>query len=67
MRRRLVLGAAAITTTIVLAFAIPLGLLIRSVANDRALTTGERAAQALAPVLASDDRPAHRRAGRARA
>lgn len=54
MRRRLVLGAAAITTTIVLAFAIPLGLLIRSVANDRALTTGERAAQALAVVLASD-------------
>ena len=54
MRRRLVLGAAAITTTIVLAFAIPLGLLIQSVANDRALTTGERAAQVLAPVLASD-------------
>ena len=40
MRRRLVLAAAAITTTIVLAFAIPLGLLIRSVANDRALTAG---------------------------
>ncbi|MGZ4695189.1 MAG: sensor histidine kinase [Acidimicrobiales bacterium] len=54
MRRQLVLGAAAITTTIVLAFAIPLGIMIRSVANDRALTTGERAAQALAPVLASD-------------
>lgn len=53
MRRRLVLAAAAITATIVLAFAIPLGLMIRSVANDRALTTGERAAQALAPVLAS--------------
>jgi signal transduction histidine kinase len=53
VRRRLVLAAAAITTTIVLAFAIPLGLLIRSVANDRALSAGERAAQALAPVLAS--------------
>jgi len=52
VRRRLVLAAAAITTTIVLAFAIPLGLMIRSVANDRALTAAERAAQALAPVLA---------------
>ena len=53
MRRRLVLGAAAITTTIVLAFAIPLGLLVRTVANDRALTSAERSAQALSPVLAS--------------
>jgi signal transduction histidine kinase len=54
VRRRLVLAAAAITTTIVLAFAIPLGLLIRSVAHDRALTTAERSAQALAPVLATE-------------
>ena len=57
MRRRLVLAAAAITLTIVLAFAIPLGLMIRSVANDRALTTAERSAQALAPILATQTDP----------
>jgi signal transduction histidine kinase len=53
VRRRLALAAAAITTTIVLAFAIPLGLIIRTVANDRAIATAERAAQAIAPVLAT--------------
>ena len=58
MRRRLALAAAAITTTIVLAFAIPLGLIIRTVANDRAITTAERAAQAIAPVLATGVDPA---------
>ncbi len=57
MRRRLVLAAAAITLTIVLAFAIPLGLIIRSVAHDRALTTAERSAQALAPILATQSDP----------
>ena len=53
MRRRLALAAAAITTTIVLAFAIPLGLIIRSVANDRAISTAERAAQAISSVIGS--------------
>jgi signal transduction histidine kinase len=53
VRRRLALAAAAITTTIVLAFAIPLGLIIRTVANDRALTTAERAAAAIAPAIAT--------------
>ena len=58
MRRRLVLSAAAITLTIVLSFAIPLGLLIRQVARDRAMTAAERSAQTLVPVLASVNDPA---------
>ncbi len=58
MRRRLALAAAAITTTIVLAFAIPLGLIIRSVANDRAISTAERAAQAISSVIGSGVQPA---------
>jgi signal transduction histidine kinase len=51
VRRRLVVGAAAITLTIVLAFAIPLGLLIQRVAHDRAVVAAQRSAQALLPVL----------------
>ncbi|HVN52491.1 MAG TPA: hypothetical protein VMT43_13730, partial [Acidimicrobiales bacterium] len=57
MRRRLVLAAAAITLTVILSFAIPLGLLVRRVANDRALQAADRSARALVPVVASvDDR-----------
>ncbi len=51
MRGRLVMGAAAITSTIILAFAIPLGLLIQRVAHDRAIVAAQRSAQALLPVL----------------
>ena len=51
MRARLVIGAAAITLTIILAFAIPLGLLIQRVAHDRAIVAAQRSAQALLPVL----------------
>jgi signal transduction histidine kinase len=53
MRRRLVLAAAALTTTIVVAFAIPLGLLIRTVAHDRAVVAADRSARTLLPVLAT--------------
>ncbi len=51
MRARLVMGAAAITLTIILAFVIPLGLLIQRVAHDRAVVAAQRSAQALLPVL----------------
>ncbi len=51
MRARLVMGAAAITLTIILAFVIPLGLLIQRVAHDRAIVAAQRSAQALLPVL----------------
>jgi signal transduction histidine kinase len=57
MRRRLVLAATAITITVILSFAIPLGLLVRRVANDRALQAADRSARALVPVLASVDDP----------
>lgn len=51
MRRRLVLAAVALMAMVVAAFLIPLGLLVRQVARDRALTAAERDAGALVPVL----------------
>lgn len=52
MRRRLLLVTLAVTTLLVAAFAIPLALLVRDVARDRAITAAERDLAALAPVLA---------------
>ncbi|HEX6419829.1 MAG TPA: ATP-binding protein [Acidimicrobiales bacterium] len=52
MRRRLVLVALATTSLVVVAFALPLGALVRSVARDRAVDAAERDAASLAPVLA---------------
>lgn len=52
MRRRLLLVVLAASTLVVVAFAVPLGLLVRRVAEDRALDAAERDAAALAPVLA---------------
>ncbi|MGK2947364.1 MAG: HAMP domain-containing sensor histidine kinase [Acidimicrobiales bacterium] len=52
MRRRLLLVTLAVTSLLVAAFAVPLGLLVREVAHDRALTEAERDIAALAPVLA---------------
>ena len=52
MRRRILLVVVATTTLVVIAFAIPLGALVRSVARDRAIAAAERDAAALAPVLA---------------
>ena len=40
------------------AFPVPLALLIREVARDRALTDAERTAQAVVPVLSVTDQPA---------
>lgn len=58
MRRQLILAAAAISSMIVLAFAIPLGALVRTLAEDRAVTSAEHTAETLAPVLASSTDPA---------
>src|ERR687898_930452 len=52
MRRRLLLVVVATTSLVVVAFAVPLAALIRSVAHDRALAAAERDVAALAPVLA---------------
>lgn len=52
MRHRLFLVTLAVTTLLVAAFAVPLALLVREVAHDRALTDAERDLAALAPVLA---------------
>lgn len=57
MRRRLVLLAAANTLMVALAFLVPLALLVRSTARDRALNAAELEAQSLAPVLALTQDP----------
>jgi signal transduction histidine kinase len=54
MRRRLFLVTLAVTTLLVAAFAIPLALLVRDVARDRAIAAAEADQAALAPVLAVD-------------
>lgn len=51
MRRRLVLLAAANTIMVALAFLVPLGVLVRTLARDRALNAAEIEAQSLAPAL----------------
>ncbi len=58
MRRRLLLVTLAVTTLLVAAFAAPLGLLVRDVARDRAITDAERDSAALVPVLAATTDPA---------
>lgn len=52
MRRRLLLVTLAVTSLLVAAFALPLAMLVRDVAHDRAITDAERDMAALAPVLA---------------
>jgi signal transduction histidine kinase len=51
MRQRLAIQAAALTSMIVLAFCIPLALVVRAVAADRAVHSGELEARSLAAVL----------------
>jgi len=53
MRRRLVLVAVAVTTTIVLAFCIPLARLVRDIARDQAIGTAERDAERVTGALAA--------------
>jgi signal transduction histidine kinase len=57
VRRRIVLVVLATTSLVVVAFALPLAALVRSVARDRALSTAERDAASLAPALAVDPAP----------
>lgn len=57
MRKRLAIQAAALTTMIVLAFCIPLALVVRAVAEDRAMRSGELEARSLAAVLAGTREP----------
>ncbi|NJP67487.1 sensor histidine kinase [Streptomyces spiramenti] len=52
MRWALVRISLAVTTMVVLAFAVPLALVVREMAADRALGNAERQAAAIAPVLA---------------
>src|SRR3954471_3577372 len=63
MRRSLALVSAAVTSMVALAFLVPLGLMVREIARDRALADAERQAGSLAPALAiSTDRAAIERA-----
>jgi signal transduction histidine kinase len=52
MRRTLALVSVAVTSMVALAFLIPLALVVRELARDRALADAERQASALTPVLA---------------
>lgn len=51
MRRRLILLAGAITAMVVLAFLVPLFILVSDLAHDRAVSAAERDAESLARVL----------------
>ncbi|MFE7134335.1 ATP-binding protein [Streptomyces sp. NPDC057638] len=51
MRWALVKVALAVTAMVVVAFAVPLGLVIKEMARDRAFTHAERQAAALGPTL----------------
>ncbi len=52
MRRALAVVALAVTALVVLAFLVPLGLLVRGQARDRALSRAQRDAQSVASGLA---------------
>ncbi|MFE0738436.1 ATP-binding protein [Streptomyces sp. NPDC058855] len=52
MRWALVKVALAVTVMVVVAFAVPLGLVVAEMARDRAFSNAERKAAGLAPVLA---------------
>ncbi|MFF6999359.1 ATP-binding protein [Streptomyces sp. NPDC008313] len=51
MRWALVKVCVAVTTMVMVAFAIPLGLVIKEMARDRAFSNAERQAAAIAPAL----------------
>jgi signal transduction histidine kinase len=58
MRRQLALMAAATTSMVVLAFLVPLAILVQTVGRDRALNAAELEARSLAPLLATEHDPA---------
>jgi len=51
VRRRLILLTVAVTTMVVLAFLVPLFILVSDLAHDRAISAAERDAESLARVL----------------
>lgn len=55
MRRQLTFAALAVTSLVAVAFALPLALLVREVARDRALTAAEQDATSVAPLLVATD------------
>lgn len=55
MRRRLVVLSTAITAMVVIAFVVPLGLMVRELAADRATTPAQLRAQSLAPIVGLAD------------
>jgi len=57
VRRRLLVVTLAVTSLLVAAFAIPLAVLVRDVARDRAITAAERDVAALVPVLSTSADP----------
>ncbi len=60
MRRQVALLVAAVTSAVVLAFVIPLGLLVRTLAEDRAIRTATSQSQCLAGVAQSVPDPSRR-------
>jgi len=56
MRRRVLVLVAAIATLLLLAFLVPLAVLVRTVAEDRAVATATARAQSLVPLVATTDR-----------
>ncbi|MEV0604017.1 HAMP domain-containing sensor histidine kinase [Streptomyces sp. NPDC050315] len=63
MRWALVKVALAVTAMVVIAFAVPLGMVVKELARDRAFANAERQAAAIGPVLAiTTDRAALTRA-----
>lgn len=52
MRRRISLLVAATTSAVILAFLIPLGLLVRTLAEDRAIAGASQEAQGVATIVA---------------
>jgi signal transduction histidine kinase len=55
MRRRVSLLVAATTSAVILAFLIPLGLLVRTLAEDRAIAGASQEAQGVATLVAGVD------------
>jgi signal transduction histidine kinase len=55
MRWALVKVSLAVTVMVVVAFAVPLGLVIKEMARDRALSNAERQAAAIGPTLSITD------------
>jgi signal transduction histidine kinase len=57
MRRRISWLVAATTSAVVLAFVIPLALLVRTLAEDRALTSATQEAQGVSALVAAQTTP----------